>query len=158
MILQHYLEVLSIAAISMMKVLFVLLATPARPSKRGRPDDAWEHAMPLDEAGETTRCKYCGFVSKCGGIARLKAHLSGGDRMMEVECCPNVSPEIRNLMTGVKKKNRKNPKGVLPKTSEDVLQGKALLQVKTIYFDSDKIYGLVFSSMSRGIELNMHTH
>ncbi|XP_042036969.1 uncharacterized protein LOC121783005 isoform X1 [Salvia splendens] len=89
-------------------------ATPGRPSKRGKLDDAWEHAMPLDETGEALRCKHCGFVSKCGGIARLKAHLSGGDRTMQVECCPNVSPEIRNLMASRKKK--------IKKSSEDVAQ------------------------------------
>ncbi|XP_057795514.1 uncharacterized protein LOC131011728 isoform X3 [Salvia miltiorrhiza] len=98
-------------------------ATPARPSKRSKPDDAWEHAIPLDETGEASRCKYCGFVSKCGGIARLKAHLSGGDRMMQVECCPNVSPEIRNLMATGKKKHRKKSKGVPLDTFEGVLQG-----------------------------------
>lgn len=114
----------------MVKVLFVLLATPGRPSKRSKLDDAWEHAMQLDETGEALRCKHCGFVSKCGGIARLRAHLSGGDRTMQVECCPNVSPEIRNLMASGKKKLKKTSEGVPRVTFAGAFEGKVLLQVK----------------------------
>lgn len=124
------------------------IATPGRPSKRGRPDDAWEHAIPLDETGEATRCKYCGFVSKCGGIARLKAHLSGGDLTMQLECCPNVSPEIRNLMAGVKKKHKKKLKGVPLDTFEGVFQGKAVLQIKPYTLAVTKSLDLPFSTMS----------
>ncbi|KAI3464640.1 hypothetical protein Pfo_021303 [Paulownia fortunei] len=93
----------------------------AKPSKRGRPlDDTWEHAIPLDEMRQATKCKYCGFVSKRGGIARLKAHLGGGDPTMQLEGCPNVSPEVKSLMADGTKKYRKNPKetdrGVLQET------------------------------------------
>ncbi|XP_047964288.1 uncharacterized protein LOC125208675 isoform X4 [Salvia hispanica] len=98
-------------------------ATPGRPSKRSKLDDAWEHAMQLDETGEALRCKHCGFVSKCGGIARLRAHLSGGDRTMQVECCPNVSPEIRNLMASGKKKLKKNSEGVPRVTFAGAFEG-----------------------------------
>lgn len=97
------------------------IATPGKPSKKRKPDDTWEHAIPLDEKGEATRCRYCGFVSRCGGIARLQAHLGGGNLAMQVDFCPNVPPEIRNLMAGGKKKYKNKSKGVL--------QGKALLQV-----------------------------
>ncbi|KAH6824086.1 hypothetical protein C2S53_004052 [Perilla frutescens var. hirtella] len=98
--------------------------TPGRPSKRARLDDAWEYAVPLDEAGEATRCRLCGFVSKCGGIARMKAHLSGGDLAMELDHCPNVSDEIKNLMAGGKKKQRKKSKSVAVETYDGVsLQG-----------------------------------
>ncbi|KAG6390486.1 hypothetical protein SASPL_148221 [Salvia splendens] len=98
-------------------------ATPGRPSKRGKLDDAWEHAMQLDETGEALRCKHCGFVSKCGGIARLKAHLSGGDRTMQVECCPNVSPEIRNLMASGKKKLKQKSESVPRVTFAGAFEG-----------------------------------
>lgn len=100
------------------------IANTGKPPKKRKPDDAWEHAIPLDERGEATRCKYCGFVSKCGGIARMKAHLGGGDLAMQVDYCPNVSPEIRNFMAGGKKKYKKKPKVVL--------QGTAQFQHKTV--------------------------
>ncbi|KAK6132429.1 hypothetical protein DH2020_033826 [Rehmannia glutinosa] len=59
---------------------------PAKAFKRGRPlDDTWEHAIPLDEMRQATKCKYCGFVSKRGGIARIRAHLGGGDLTMQLE-------------------------------------------------------------------------
>ncbi|PIM97864.1 hypothetical protein CDL12_29662 [Handroanthus impetiginosus] len=85
----------------------------AKPLKRGRPlDDTWEHAIPLDEMRQATRCKYCGFISKHGGIARLKLHLLGGDPTMQLQGCPNVSPDIKNLMARETKKCRKKSKGM----------------------------------------------
>ncbi|KAL8059458.1 hypothetical protein ABFS82_03G087900 [Erythranthe guttata] len=84
------------------------------PSKRGRPrDDTWDHAIPLDEMGEATRCKYCGYVSKRGGIARMKVHLAGGDPAAQLVSCPNVSWEVKTLMAaqGIKKYPKKS-KGV----------------------------------------------
>ncbi|XP_051139497.1 uncharacterized protein LOC127257174 isoform X2 [Andrographis paniculata] len=90
-------------------------SAPAKSCKRGNPadEDMWEHAIPLDELGQTTRCKYCGFVSKCGGIDRLKAHLCGGDPAMQLEGCPNVPTTLlRAFMTEKNKKHKKKSKGV----------------------------------------------
>ncbi|GFP97811.1 hypothetical protein PHJA_001925200 [Phtheirospermum japonicum] len=79
-------------------------------------EDTWEHAIPLDETRQATKCKYCGFVSRRGGIARLRAHLVGGDLTMQLEGCPYVPPEVRSsmMMAGVEtKKYRKKSKANL---------------------------------------------
>lgn len=110
------------------------IATPGKPSKKRKPDDTWEHAIPLDEKGEATRCRYCGFVSRCGGIARLQAHLGGGNLAMQVDFCPNVPPEIRNLMAGGKKKYKNKSKGVL--------QGKAYCKLSHINETLQEKYSL----------------
>ncbi|KAL0314431.1 UNVERIFIED_CONTAM: hypothetical protein Sangu_2287500 [Sesamum angustifolium] len=96
---------------------------PARHSKRGRPlDDTWEHAIPLDEIRQATKCRYCGFISKRGGILRVKAHLAGGDPTTHLEGCPNVPPEVKSWMAEGIKKRRKGSKGVRLETVESVLQ------------------------------------
>ncbi|XP_051139498.1 uncharacterized protein LOC127257174 isoform X3 [Andrographis paniculata] len=101
-------------------------SAPAKSCKRGNPadEDMWEHAIPLDELGQTTRCKYCGFVSKCGGIDRLKAHLCGGDPAMQLEGCPNVPTTLlRAFMTEKNKKHKKKSKGVsMEQPVSDVFQ------------------------------------
>ncbi|KAK4390979.1 hypothetical protein Sango_2161200 [Sesamum angolense] len=98
-------------------------AGPARHSKRGRPlDDTWEHAIPLDEIRQATKCKYCGFLSKRGGILRVKAHLAGGDPTTHLEGCPNVPPEVKSWMAEGIKKCRKGSKGEHLETVERVLQ------------------------------------
>ncbi|KAL0438209.1 UNVERIFIED_CONTAM: hypothetical protein Slati_2303900 [Sesamum latifolium] len=98
-------------------------AGPARHSKRGRPlDDTWEHAIPLDEIRQATKCKYCGFISKRGGILRLKAHLAGGDPTTHLEGCPNVPLEVKSWMAEGIQKRRKGSKGVSLETVERVFQ------------------------------------
>ncbi|XP_020547729.1 uncharacterized protein LOC105179636 isoform X4 [Sesamum indicum] len=98
-------------------------AGSARHSKRGRPlDDTWEHAIPLDEIRQATKCKYCGFISKRGGILRLKAHLAGGDPTTHLEGCPNVPPEVKSWMAEGMNKRRKGSKAVPLETVERVLQ------------------------------------
>ncbi|GER47864.1 E4/E8 binding protein-1 [Striga asiatica] len=85
----------------------------AKSYKRGRPlDDTWEHAVPLDESKQATKCKYCGFVSRRGGIARMRAHLGGGDLTMQLEGCPYVPLEVKSSMmpTLEKKKYKKKSK------------------------------------------------
>ncbi|KAK6118810.1 hypothetical protein DH2020_047445 [Rehmannia glutinosa] len=102
---------------------------PAKAFKRGRPlDDTWEHAIPLDEMRQATKCKYCGFVSKRGGIARIRAHLGGGDLTMQLEGCPNVPPEVKSLMMteGTKKyrKNRRVQSWMLTEERYKILRGQ----------------------------------
>lgn len=89
-------------------------ATPPKAHKRERlaDENVWEHAIPLDEQGQALKCKYCGFVSKCGGIDRLKAHLGGGDPSLQLQGCPNVSAEVRSIMAVGKKKYKKKLKCV----------------------------------------------
>ncbi|XP_073043738.1 uncharacterized protein [Primulina eburnea] len=78
---------------------------------RGRPlDDAWDHALPMDDIRQGTKCKYCNFFSKRGGITRLKAHLGGGDPTMRIKGCPNVSTDIKNLMEKEMKTFNERPK------------------------------------------------
>ncbi|KAL0360346.1 UNVERIFIED_CONTAM: hypothetical protein Sradi_3719100 [Sesamum radiatum] len=76
----------------------------------------------LDEIRQATKCKYCGFISKRGGILRLKAHLAGGDPTTHLEGCPNVPPEVKSWMAEGIKKRRKGSKGVSLETVERVLQ------------------------------------
>lgn len=75
--------------------------------------------------GHATRCKYCGFISKYGGIARLKAHLGGVDLKTQLESCPNVPPEVKSLMAKEVKRYMKKSKGI-----PMVLQGKTLAKSK----------------------------
>ncbi|GER37675.1 E4/E8 binding protein-1 [Striga asiatica] len=100
---------------SKVPLLYPLEKLPlGKSNKRGRPplDDTWEHAVPLDKSRQVTKCKYCGFVSSRGGIAQMRAHLSGGDLTMQFEGCPYVPPEVKSLMmpTSVKKKCKKKSK------------------------------------------------
>lgn len=93
-----------------------------RPSKRKKPvDNTWEHATLLDEMGQATKCKYCGYISRFGGIARLKAHLAGGDPITQLEGCPNVPPEIKSSIAAIAKK--KKHKGVSMEPTRSELQG-----------------------------------
>ncbi|KAL8515157.1 hypothetical protein ACS0TY_014025 [Phlomoides rotata] len=95
--------------------------TSPKPSKRKKPvDNTWEHATLLDEMGQATKCKYCGYISRFGGIARLKAHLAGGDPITQLEGCPNVPPEIRTSISIGKKKKAK---GVPVEPTRSELQG-----------------------------------
>ncbi|KAL3638906.1 hypothetical protein CASFOL_016813 [Castilleja foliolosa] len=98
----------------------------AKSLKRGRPlEDTWEHAIALDETRQATKCKYCGFVSKRGGIAPLRAHLVGGDLTMQLEGCPYVPPEVRSSMmvNGVEmKKFREKSRANMETTTEGLLQ------------------------------------
>lgn len=78
--------------------------------------------------GHATRCKYCGFISKYGGIARLKAHLGGVDLKTQLESCPNVPPEVKSLMAKEVKRYMKKSKGI-----PMVLQGKTLARVSYLF-------------------------
>ncbi|XP_073043737.1 uncharacterized protein [Primulina eburnea] len=85
--------------------------TTGKSRMRGRPlDDAWDHALPMDDIRQGTKCKYCNFFSKRGGITRLKAHLGGGDPTMRIKGCPNVSTDIKNLMEKEMKTFNERPK------------------------------------------------
>ncbi|XP_073043728.1 uncharacterized protein [Primulina eburnea] len=89
----------------------IQVETTGKSRMRGRPlDDAWDHALPMDDIRQGTKCKYCNFFSKRGGITRLKAHLGGGDPTMRIKGCPNVSTDIKNLMEKEMKTFNERPK------------------------------------------------
>ncbi|KAL6524987.1 hypothetical protein OROMI_030580 [Orobanche minor] len=100
-------------------------APSAKSLKKGRPlEDTWEHGIPLDEMKTATKCNYCGFVSKCGGVSRLRAHLGGGDITMQLEGCPYVPPEVKSSMAVEgKKKYRKKSKAANMETAGGMGQG-----------------------------------
>ncbi|XP_073157198.1 uncharacterized protein [Henckelia pumila] len=101
--------------------------TQGKSRKRGRPlDDAWDHAIPMDDIRQGTKCKYCNFVSKRGGITRLRAHLGGGDPTMRINGCPNVSPDIKILMEKEMKKFMERPKIPFQGTAKASGRGRPL--------------------------------
>ncbi|KAG8378129.1 hypothetical protein BUALT_Bualt08G0106000 [Buddleja alternifolia] len=108
----------------------------AKTFKRGRPlDDTWEHAIPLDEMRQSAKCKYCDFVSKHGGVARMKVHLGGGDPTSKIQGCPNVSPEVKSLMAKDINEFSKKSKGATVETVQEVLQEAERTESKAQWFE-----------------------
>ncbi|CAA0809995.1 Unknown protein [Striga hermonthica] len=94
--------------------------------RRGRPPlvDTWDHAVPLDKSRQATKRKYCGFVSSRGGIAQMRARLTGDDLTMQFKGCPYVPPEVKSLMVPTSMKKKKYKKKL--KTADVEIAGHKL--------------------------------
>ena len=67
-------------------------------SGSGGRDPRCRYCAPLEGHENGTICNYCGLSIKCGGITRLKFHLSHTDPHSNDKKCANVPPEVKQEM------------------------------------------------------------